>query len=124
MSVYDLETKRDEEHPIKKTSSSPSLLESPKSQRKITSRNSLADINDQSTMPTDLTSYLDVDLNNVNEVKQELKIDNNTKDDESLNKLLSVFIPRKENYIFLKKKKKKKSVNKMSSCSAECLSFD
>lgn len=79
MSVYDLETKRDEEHPIKKTSSSPSLLESPKSQRKITSRNSLADINDQSTMPTDSTSYLDVDLNNVNEVKQELKIDNNTK---------------------------------------------
>lgn len=79
MSVYDLETKKEEENQRKKTSSSPSLLESPTSQKKLTSRNSLTDPNDLSSIPTNSTSYLDVDLNNVNEVKQELKIDNNTK---------------------------------------------
>jgi len=80
MSVYDLENKKDhEEHQLKKTSSSPSLTESPIIQKKSTSRNSLTDTSEQITLATDSSSYLDVDLNNTSDVKQELKIDNNTK---------------------------------------------
>jgi hypothetical protein len=80
MSVYDLENKKDhEDHQLKKTSSSPSLIESPLIQNKSTSRNSLTDTSEQITLATDSSSYLDVDLNNTSDVKQELKIDNNTK---------------------------------------------
>ena len=81
MSVYDLEHKKDEENTIKKTSSSPSLLSL--NNIKSSSRNSLASVSAQSQQNINTADesvyYLDVDLGENDDLKQEYKVDNNTK---------------------------------------------